>query len=388
MLKCANHVFHTMYEYNGNMKNKHGWIVTTVAVLSILVFWLPFKLQLSNWLGINFANTGMSRIVQNFDGLNFLIVEKTWYNPEEISTNYQDILSGRRPLYFSAHYPGLPALIGIFDLVMTGPNALLTAIVVENILLAMGIYYFALTIIKDKHKAMWVGIAALFFPARMLADRVVGSNEPLFIFFVLMSLAKNFNKKYWESALWGVLAVLTRSPGILLFGAYALQFTKKIKEFYPYLLIPIALLLLWVVYGFRFGSFWAYFQVGGNLNIYYPFAVFASNMDWVSGIWNEDIIYLFALIFIGGVMLYHKIKLSGATWFYVLYGLFVMCVAHRDLSRYSLPLMPLVGVAFADLLDNKYVKIVALGLIVPIFMYAWQFVLGNYQPIMDWTRYL
>lgn len=377
------------------MMNKHLVIALVVAVFSVMVFWLPFKLQPSNWIGINFANTGMSRIVQNFDGINFLIVAKSWYDPEQISIHYQDVLVGRRPLYFSAHYPGFPVLISAFDQVLTGPNALLLAIIISNVLMAYGLYYLALTMLNDRSKAMWISIIALFFPARMLADRAVGSNEPLFIFFSLMSLASNYKNQHWLSSLWGVLAVLTRSPGILLFAAYAAQFlthnlqlSKRIKEFYPYLLIPVALILLWAFYGYRFGSFWAYFQVGGNLNIYYPFSVFASGMDWVSGIWNEDLIYLFALILAGGAMFYRKYKSSGSAYFVLFYGLFVMCVAHRDLSRYSLPLMPLIGVAVADYVNNKLVRAIALVLLIPTFMYAWQFVLANYQPIMDWSRYL
>jgi len=377
------------------MKNKHLGIVLVVTILSVIGFWLPFKLQPTNWLGINFSHTGMNRIVQNFDGINFLIVAKTWYNPKLIEANYQDVLSGRRPLYFSAHYPGLPAVISIFDQLTTGPNALLLAILISNLLLSTGLYYFSFAFTKDKTKAMLVSLFALFFPARMLADRVVGSNEPLFIFLLLMSLAFNYQKKDWLSAIMGVGAVLTRSPGILLFAAYFGSWLMahgswrdKIKQFVPYLLIPLSLLALWTFYGYQFGSFWAYFQVGGNLNIELPFSVFESGKDWVSGIWNEDLIYLFVLIAVGIAGITKKYKNTGVAWLITLYGVFVMCVAHRDLARYSLPIMPIILLLGADYLNNKYVKIGVLILIVPIFMYAWQFVLANYQPIMDWANYL
>lgn len=377
------------------MKNKHLAVVIITAIISLLLFWMPFKLNVSNWMGINFGSTGMNRIVQNFDGINFLIVAKTWYNPKLIETNYQDVLSGRRALYFSAHYPGLPALITLSDKITSGPNALLLSILISNLLLSVGMYYFAYVFTKDKMKAMWVAIFSLFFPARMLADRAVGSNEPLFIFFLLMSLAFNYQKWDWYSALMGVGAVLTRSPGILLFGGYLLQIMLssqelrvKVKKILPYLLIPLSLLALWTFYGYQFGSFWTYFQVGGNLNIELPFSVFESRKDWVSGIWNEDLIYLFVLIVAGIVGFAKKYKNTGAMWLIVLYGTFVMCVAHRDLARYSLPIMPLIILTGADYLNNKYVKIGALILLIPIFMYAWQFVIANYQPIMDWTHYL
>jgi len=357
--------------------------------------WLPFLLHTKSLFGVNFGSTGMDRIVSNFDGINFLIVAKSAYNPEIISNNYQDMLNGRKSLYFSAHYPGLPLVISFFDIFTTGPNALLASIILSNILLAASLYLFFEAITKDKKVALLLSTIALFFPARMLATRIVGSNEPLFIFFVLTSLTAFLKNQRWLSAILGTLAVLTRSPGILLFGAYGLYYgfsrdeiSTKIKNFYPYLLIPTALLLLWTYYGFQFGDFLAYFQVGGNINLYWPFAVFGSSMDWVSGIWNEDLIYLFFLISAGVIYFYKKIGWSPVSLFAIIYGIFVMSVAHRDLARYSLPIMPMILIGARQIFEQKYVKYICILMLIPICLYTWQFVLGNYQPIIDWSRYL
>lgn len=365
------------------------------AVFSILIFWSPFKLKIPSILGVKLDGAGMERIVQNFDGLNFLIVAKTAYNPEIIERDYQDILSGRKPLYYSAHYPGLPILIGAFDTIVSGPNALLLAIIVSNLLLALGIFWFFEWYTNDSRVAMWLAIFALFFPARMLSVRAVGSNEMLFIFFVFSSLLLHEQKRRWGAAIMGSLAVLTRSPGILLFGAYLVHYllqsaplTKKIKLFFPYLLIALSLLGLWIYYGVTFGSFWAYFQVGGNINLYFPFAIFSSNMPWVGEIWLEDIIYLAALM-IGGAYLYIKRKgWSATSWFVIIYGVFTLCVAHRDLARYSLPIMPIVIAGWSEIVPPKLVKWMGYILIIPIFLYSWQFVLANYQVVLDWTKYL
>jgi hypothetical protein len=377
------------------MRNKHLGIVLLVAIVSVLVFWTPFKLKIPNVLGVTFAAAGMERIVQNFDGLNFLIVAKTGYDPILIEQNYQDILSGRRPLYFSAHYPGLPLLISLFDTFVSGPNAVLFSILTSNILLALCLFWFFDWYTKDSKIALWLSLFALFLPARMLAVRSVGSNEMLFIFFALSSLLLHERQKRWGAALMGSLAVLTRSPGILLFGAYLIHYLlltaplgKKLKLFYPYILIPLSLLGLWVYYGVTFGSFWAYFQVGGNINLYYPFAVFASNMPWVGEIWTEDIIYL-TVFMVSGIYLYIKKKGWGATsLFAVLYALFTLCVAHRDLARYSLPIMPIIIAGWSEIVPTKLGKWIAWILIIPVFLYAWQFVLSNYQPVMDWAKYL
>lgn len=244
--------------------------------------------------------------------------------------------------------------------------------------------------------ASWLSLIALFFPARMLSNRIVGSNEPLFIFFILISLILNAKKKHWLSALTGALAVLTRSPGIILYGAYMISIwfvtketiTQKIKLSIPYLLIPISLIGLWVYYGIQFGSFWAYFQVGGNINLYYPFAVFASHMDWVSGIWNEDLIYLFLLLTTGVVLFWQKYKKTSTAIFGLLYGFFIISVAHRDLARYSLPIVPIILLGLAPIFEHKIVKIIMIVMLIPVALYSWQFVLANYQPIIDWSPFL
>ena len=358
--------------------------------------WLPFLLRASNIIGVDFGHAGMNRIVQNFDGLNFLIVAKTTYNPTQIQNNYQDVLVGRRPLYFSAHYPAYPALIATFDSIVSGPNALLLAIIASNVLLGYALYSFFLMFCNNPKTASWLSLIALFFPARMLSDRIVGSNEPLFIFFILISLILNAKKRHWLSALTGALAVLTRSPGIILYGAYMISIwfmtketiTQKVKLSIPYLLIPISLIGLWAYYGIQFGSFWAYFQVGGNINLYYPFAVFASHMDWVSGIWNEDLIYLFLLLTTGVVLFWQKNKKTPTALFGLLYGFFIMSVAHRDLARYSLPIVPIILLGLAPVLEHKIVKIIMIVMLIPIALYSWQFVLANYQPVIDWTPFL
>lgn len=377
------------------MRNKHRGIVLLVAVCSLFIFWAPFKLKIPSLLGVAFNGAGMEMIVQNFDGLNFLIVAKTWYNPTQIAENYSDVLVGRKPLYFSAHYPGLPLLIDTFDTVVSGPDAVLLAILTSNILLALGMFWFFDWYTKNSKMAMWLAIIALFFPARMLAVRGVGSNEMLFTFFVFASLLFHNQKRRWGAAVMGSLAVLTRSPGILLFMTYFIQFAiiklplaTKIRQFLPYLLIPLLLLGLWVYYGYTFGSFWAYFQVGGNINLYYPFAVFASNMPWVGEIWLEDIIYLFTFM-AGGTYLYIKKQgWSATTLFVLLYGVFILCVAHRDLARYSLPIMPIVIAGWSEVVPAKVGKVIGLVLLIPVFLYAWQFVLANYQPVMNWVNYL
>lgn len=384
------------------MSRIHGWFIAVIiSLFSLFLFWSPFLLKAQNFWGIDFNGRSMQTIVTNFDGANFLIVAKTLYNPRQIEVDFPSILSGRRNLYFSAHYPGLPLVIKAFDLVMSGPNALLTSIILSNVLMAAALYWFFKLVAKDDKVAVYLAILAMFIPARMLSMRGVGSNETLFIFFILTSLVAASKDKRWLSAILGSLAVLTRSPGILLFGAYLLSIwiTKesiavRIKKTVPYLLIPLTLIGLWIYYGIVFHDFLAYFKVGGNINLYFPpFMVFASHFDWVSGMWLEDIIYNYIFYAVGIFLFWknfatQKAEYKTIGYFGMIYLAMLAFIVHRDISRYALPIAPIAIAGFSPLIQSKYFKIGLAIIIIPVFLFSWNFILNNVQPIMDWAPYL
>lgn len=384
------------------MWNKHLAIVLVSAIISLFVMWMPFLLKTGTFWGIDFAHRNMQTIVSNFDGINFLVVAKSMYDPHVIEINYPSILAGRQNLYFSAHYPGLPLVIRTFDVFLNGPNALLASIVLSNILLTLGLFLFFKIVIKDNTSALFASLVALFLPARMLSMRIVGSNESLFIFFVLASLIANYKSKHFWAGLFGAFAVLTRSPGILLFITYMFNpvlhwvKTKQIawREILPYSLIPFALVGLWAYYGIVFGDFLAYFKVGGNINLYFPpFMIFGSHFDWISGMWNEDIIYTY-IFYSASIYLFFKnvvsknLKLNTVGQFATLYLAMIFFVVHRDIARYALPIAPVAIAGISPYLESKYVRYGLCILAIPTMLYAWNFILNNVQPIMDWSQLL
>jgi hypothetical protein len=159
------------------------------------------------------------------------------------------------------------------------------------------------------------------------------------------------------------------------------------------MLIPLSLVGLFIFYGYTFQSFWAYFQVGGNINLYFPFAVFGSHQDWVSGFWLEDIVYLFAILGLLFGILVEKVvtkkdHLTPALTFGLIYLLFLTSVSHRDLARYSLPIWPIALTSAVPLWQKKYIQFIVAILFIPILLYTWQFVLANYQPISNWQPFL
>jgi hypothetical protein len=192
------------------------------------------------------------------------------------------------------------------------------------------------------------------------------------------------------------LVVWTRSPGILLFAGYALTWLLqdepwrvKTKKFAPYLIMPTALVALFIFYGWRFHDPLAYFHSGDNLHLFFPpFQIFSNTATWINDMWREDIIYLYLFYGVGLYMIDKKwmiIKNFG-----LLYGFVLLFVVHRDLARYALPIAPLALVGYAPVIEKIPKKtwwIMAI-LLVPIYLFGWQFVLSNVQPISNWGALL
>jgi hypothetical protein len=71
------------------LNNKWGLLV--LAMFSVVLMWLPFYLRLSNFWGLNF-NDGLFSLWKNFDGPNYLIIAKTWYNKAAIAAGFSSPL--------------------------------------------------------------------------------------------------------------------------------------------------------------------------------------------------------------------------------------------------------------------------------------------------------
>ena len=269
------------------------------TVISSLVVWLPFALQikLPGW-GLDFSQ-GMGVVFANFDGPNYIIVAKTWYQKAMIGKMFSNPL----PLeYYPAHFPLYPALIRLFDFVMSGPWAMLIVTVLGTILASWTFYRLLLSI--EVKNAKWISLVFLFFPARWLIVRTVGSPEPWFILFILSSILAYKNKKYWLAGLWGALATLTKSPGVLLLAGYGVDwlikgFKNKKWEWkcWPVVSMILAIPLLFWFYQMQTGDIWAYFNSGDNFHLFFPpFSIFSpKGQFWTGDFWLEEIIWLWLI---------------------------------------------------------------------------------------------
>jgi len=87
-------------------------------------------------------------------------------------------------------------------------------------------FYFLLKKFNLTKNPLILASILLFLP-RFLVVRSTGAPESLFMLLILLSLYFFEMENYWVAGLLGGLATMTKSPGILLFGAYILVFIEK-----------------------------------------------------------------------------------------------------------------------------------------------------------------
>ena len=377
-------------------------ILILFSLIPTFTIWLPFFFRLQRFWTIPLPQNGMATIVANYDGPLFLVVAKTFYNLEAIKQNFAFPLPTQ---YYAAHFPLFPLGIKLLALIAGFPYAMLTVTTLSSILALFFFYKFS-SLYLDKNKAVRMTFVFAILPARWLIVRSIGSPEPLFVAAIIASIYYFQQKKYWLAGIWGVFAQLTKAPGILLFLAYFLYFTvpnfklfatqslsRWIKSFnltktYPLFLIPLSLIGLFILHAIQFRDFFAYFKSGDNIHLFFPpFTIFNYSQPWVGTFWLEEIIFVY-LIGLMGLIKLIKQKRNELAWFVGIFFVSIVFVSHRDLIRYSLPIVPFLLLAFSDTITKNEFKIVMAVLLIPIYIFSLAYISQNVMPISDWTPFL
>lgn len=379
---------------------KNFILLAIISVFTTFLLWLPFFLRADVFWGIKLPGAGMATVVANFDGPYYIVVAKTLYNPQAIKENFSFPLP---PIYYSAHYPLFPLLIKLVATIVPFlgyPYAMMFVTLTTGVLAVFMFYILLGEFGLGKHR-LWLAILFTVFPARWLIVRSIGSPEPLFLLTIMASVYYFKRQKWWLSGIFGALAQATKSPGILLFAAYIVALTAPhwdklahtnasawIKNLtwraYPILLIPLILLSIYAFYGIRYGDFLAYFNSGDNIHLMFPpFQVFNPGSAWVGTFWLEEIIWIYLLGAIGIAHLIHQRRFLPAS-FVVVFFISVLFVSHRDIARYSLPLVPFLLIAYAKFISTKSFKWIMLLLIIPVYLFSIAFITNNVTPIGDW----
>ena len=226
-------------------------ILTSIVLISTIVLWL---------------SVGFLTIYKHYDGPLYIIPAKTFYNPKEIDNLH--VTTGSPNNYFAAHLPLYPLLIrGFKELLNYGLQinelAYLKSMVLVNLISTIGLvlfFYYLLKKFKLTNNPLVLASVLLFLP-RFLAVRTVGAPESLFLLMILLSLFFFEKQKFWWAGLFGGLATMTKTPGILLFAGYGLVFVErfiKIKkvswQWLGIILIPLGLLGVFGLYAKQYGE--------------------------------------------------------------------------------------------------------------------------------------
>lgn len=368
-------------------------LISLMVIIPTLLIWMPFFLRLETFWKIPLPDQGMATIVSNYDGPLYIVAAKTWYNPELIAANYQFPLTNE---YYTAHFPMYPALIKLFASLFGNPYSMLF-VTVSTSILALYFFFKHASLHLKRDNALWLTFVFAIFPARWLIVRSVGSPEPFFIASILASTYFFSQKKYLLAGLWGLLAQTTKSPAVLLFAAYGLQILidnvknikhLDIKKYIPLLIMPLGILIVFGIYKVAYGDFFTYFKSGDNMHLFFPpFQIFNSSEPWVGTFWLEEILFIYMIGILG---LFNLYKQKMYTYFYFVLVFFtpLLFVAHRDLLRYSLPVVPFLLIGYKDYLIKKEFKIAILILLIPIYLYSISFISQNTMPISNWGPFL
>ena len=360
-----------------------------VVCTSTLAVWLPFVIS-----------HHFQAIYSHFDGPLYIIPAKTGYDPGLIAKILRDPSMPQNPLYYAAHLPLYPFFIWVGAIAHLGYLKSMLAVTVVSTIVLGWIFYFVLKRFNLTQHPLLLTSIFLLLP-RLWVVRSVGSPEPLFILLILASLFFFEKKNYMLAGLMGGLATMTKTPGILLFPAYALvileSYVAPAKEkVLSYrvtlsslflLFIPLGLVAVFGIYAVRYHDFFAYFHTGGVVPMPYPFAVFNASAKWVGTAWLEDVLFYFALYAATAVVLWNS-KYRSLFYFALTFFVATLFVQHRDISRYSLPLLPLAMIAFEKKMTSKQGIIVFLILLAGIYLYAVNFLGANVMPITEWSPFL
>ena len=194
-------------------------LVIFTILLSFLV-WLPFHLKLNNLYGLDFS-AGSASIYRNFDGLEYIVIAKSLYDPKIIA-GLPYALSAN---YYASHFPGYALLMLPFAPVLGFLKSMVLISLFFTVTSAIA-FYFLVRDFKLTSHPLLLSVIFLILPARWLIVHSVGSAEPMFIFFTILAIyffmKFEKQKKYYFiflTGLAGFFAQFTRPPGILLFIA-------------------------------------------------------------------------------------------------------------------------------------------------------------------------
>jgi Gpi18-like mannosyltransferase len=175
------------------------------------------------------------------------------------TTLFQDIAQhGYFRFNLTAFFPLYPLLERVL-MPVTHNNPFLAGLLISN-LAGLGLFIMLYRLVKDDFNAQQAEFTVLYFALFPTAFYFAsGYNESLFIFLAVLTLYELRHQRWWMAGLFGLLACLTRSAGILLFVPFLYEFLRlhqfQLKTI-RWNILAIALLPL----GLSLYAAWCYIQ--------------------------------------------------------------------------------------------------------------------------------
>lgn len=369
------------------------WLVNIIIIslAPIILVYLPFAFKLNSLGVIPIKEPGMYNIVKNWDGPNYIVVAKSFYEPSKISAFHY---ISQPPSYYTAHLPLFPLVIALLAPVFGWLYSGLVANLIFGILLNILFYIFAKR--YSKHPLLLTAIFTVF-PARFLSIRSVIAPETMLLFIMFLSFYLWEQKRYFGASMAGAFAVFAKVQALFLFpayaGAYIEAYLNKQERFkfsqWFIVLIPASFVLLCGLFYYLTGDFLAFMhsQSKNGLAISLPFSQFNYSNVWSNTGWLEEVAIYIVMFMLLCVSLW---KHERREWFYfaVFYSAFLICLPHRDITRYAYPLVPFFLFRFSDFFTSKNFKWALLLAFPAIYLYSINFILTNQAPIIDWSPFV
>ncbi|MCR4326306.1 MAG: hypothetical protein NUV52_01470, partial [Candidatus Roizmanbacteria bacterium] len=187
------------------MKKRTGTMLRDFLIIAAIFVISTLILYASHWL---FTPFKLQLIYQNWDGPSYVVIAKSFYNPELIDKANTLRLPAT---HFAAHFPLYPLFIFLFSFM-----GYFRAMIFVSLVFALLFLYVLYILIKElypKLNPLLVVLPFIVITPRWFTVYHVGSSEPVFLFFIALALLYMVRKKWWLSAVFAALAQLTRSQG-------------------------------------------------------------------------------------------------------------------------------------------------------------------------------
>lgn len=360
---------------------KRDWIYIIIAFLiSSCVFFAYYLLT---------KDTKLDIVYKNWDGPSYVLASLSLYDPAIASANNFIHSGDIHPdwTWLPAHFPLYPLLIRALSFL--GYFQAMLLISLGATLATYLAFYELVKVLKITQHPLALTLPLIFLSPRWFVVSHTGSNESLFLFFLIMFARFLHLNSPWRAAFFLLLAQVTRPHAIfLLFGVGIIalvelyksrNWKQVVRSYHPYLMVPLGILAVFSFYRVQTGNFWAFFdaiKLTHNLQGI-PFATFSYPAPNIETFWQEVNAYDYLLYFAGCLLLFRQ-KLWRFGIVALAYFIPLIFLKHSDISRYAIPLLPFAFIAYRDLIEKREFTLATLCMSPAIMLYAINFMDHNH----------